>query len=224
MSCVNVAVCGNDSCGDENTCMTCGSWFKISGFGFGKLDIASASGDCNICSNAMSFDVRFPQCSHRVCVQCFKDIMLFDETRQHLGKVPFGCPPCPNGCSNPVKGRQCYCEEYDAIQEAWECDHPGEHKVWNDEENKSIGKPTDDAYGKAICPFCREKYDRSLHGFRTGYTKQIWASAEIDAVCYVCGTPSATRCKQCKIATYCSRDCQKQHWKAGHKHDCKTLV
>ena len=204
--------------------MDCGSWVKTCGFGFGKLDIALASGECNICSNEISFDVRFPQCSHRVCVKCFKDIMFLDDRRKHLDLVPFGCPPCPNGCSNPVKGRQCFCEEYDAIQEVWIRDNPEKHRMWYEAEMKSIETPSDDAYGKATCPFCREKYNRSLHGYMRGYTKQIWFGREIDAVCYVCGKPSANRCKHCKIAIYCSRDCQKRHWKEGHKHDCKTLV
>ncbi|XP_078665267.1 uncharacterized protein LOC144907777 [Branchiostoma floridae x Branchiostoma belcheri] len=27
-------------------------------------------------------------------------------------------------------------------------------------------------------------------------------------------------CAQCKLTRYCSRDCQKQHWSAGHKKSC----
>ena len=26
--------------------------------------------------------------------------------------------------------------------------------------------------------------------------------------------------KRCKAAWYCSKECQTQHWKAGHKIDC----
>ncbi|XP_078322908.1 uncharacterized protein LOC111123834 [Crassostrea virginica] len=29
------------------------------------------------------------------------------------------------------------------------------------------------------------------------------------------------RCSRCKAAFYCSRNCQIQHWKAGHKQECK---
>ena len=28
------------------------------------------------------------------------------------------------------------------------------------------------------------------------------------------------RCIQCKMIVYCGRDCQKKHWKAGHKKVC----
>ena len=28
------------------------------------------------------------------------------------------------------------------------------------------------------------------------------------------------RCIQCKLVVYCGRDCQKAHWKAGHKKVC----
>lgn len=31
------------------------------------------------------------------------------------------------------------------------------------------------------------------------------------------------RCAGCAVATYCSKDCQRQHWRAGHKNSCKTF-
>jgi hypothetical protein len=44
---------------------------------------------------------------------------------------------------------------------------------------------------------------------------------------YVCRQDDmATRfkvCARCKIATYCSAECQRNHWKARHKNECKTL-
>lgn len=30
------------------------------------------------------------------------------------------------------------------------------------------------------------------------------------------------RCSRCKSAYYCSRKCQKKHWRSGHKFDCVT--
>jgi hypothetical protein len=30
-------------------------------------------------------------------------------------------------------------------------------------------------------------------------------------------------CTRCKVARYCSKDCQKTHWKAGHKDECRCL-
>lgn len=32
------------------------------------------------------------------------------------------------------------------------------------------------------------------------------------------------QCKQCKVPRYCSRECQKEHWKKVHKKHCKYLA
>jgi len=48
-------------------------------------------------------------------------------------------------------------------------------------------------------------------------------------VCFTCGVPGDTEgvelsvCAQCKAAFYCSRECQKRDWKAGHKLDCASV-
>lgn len=31
------------------------------------------------------------------------------------------------------------------------------------------------------------------------------------------------KCGRCEAATYCSKECQKQHWKTEHKHGCGTF-
>ncbi len=31
------------------------------------------------------------------------------------------------------------------------------------------------------------------------------------------------RCGGCRSAAYCSRECQKQHWRGGHKHQCRAV-
>lgn len=42
--------------------------------------------------------------------------------------------------------------------------------------------------------------------------------------CSSCGAPSAAQtCSGCLTASYCSRDCQKGHWKCGHKQQCAGL-
>jgi len=43
--------------------------------------------------------------------------------------------------------------------------------------------------------------------------------------CWNCAEPSATmRCKGCKTALYCGKDCQKAHWSQGdHMHACAVL-
>ena len=47
--------------------------------------------------------------------------------------------------------------------------------------------------------------------------------------CEGCGTGTGEgkrlyACAQCKLAFYCSRECQKKHWKAGHKQHCATAT
>ena len=47
-------------------------------------------------------------------------------------------------------------------------------------------------------------------------------------VCSACGLPPRNNskllvCRNCKSAAYHNAQCQKIHWKGGHKHDCKIL-
>jgi Tfp pilus assembly protein PilF len=45
--------------------------------------------------------------------------------------------------------------------------------------------------------------------------------------CGSCGklVEGTLKCGRCKSTCYCSRDCQKAHWKhGGHKHECRPLV
>jgi len=51
------------------------------------------------------------------------------------------------------------------------------------------------------------------------------------AVATECSKPGCTKknmslkmCGRCKVAAYCSRDCQVAHWKQGHKGECAKLV
>ena len=37
--------------------------------------------------------------------------------------------------------------------------------------------------------------------------------------CFVCTKPAEKKCTQCKVLAYCSRDCQRMHWRT-HKHSC----
>lgn len=43
--------------------------------------------------------------------------------------------------------------------------------------------------------------------------------------CSYCGEQELDllRCSQCKSEFYCSKICQKQHWKKGHKESCKAM-
>ena len=37
------------------------------------------------------------------------------------------------------------------------------------------------------------------------------------------GSSNLKRCAGCKIAFYCSKECQKAAWKSGHKADCNSI-
>ena len=39
-------------------------------------------------------------------------------------------------------------------------------------------------------------------------------------VCAVCAAEAVSQCTNCKLVAFCSRRCQKAHWKAGHKGRC----
>ena len=83
--------------------------------------------------------VKFPtNCDHWFCVSCSRNILFWDEQRYHLSPIPFGCPQCPNGCINPVKGKQYYCDEYYEILDKWELEYPDQFKKWNDSQDFSI--------------------------------------------------------------------------------------
>jgi hypothetical protein len=37
------------------------------------------------------------------------------------------------------------------------------------------------------------------------------------------GSSNLLKCSQCQMVRYCSKECQKRHWKIEHKKDCKLL-
>jgi hypothetical protein len=145
-------------------CTTCGDWFKIGGFGWNTLHFRETDDPCAVCLQPSRKQLYFPaNCGHWFCVSCSRKILLWDETRYHLSPVFYGCPPCPNECINPEKGRQCYCEEYDVVQEQWEQQEATRFKEWNEEEHLSIelGETTQGSvFNSQRCPICRTKYER----------------------------------------------------------------
>lgn len=112
---------------------------------------------CCVCMGTKR-QVQFQQCQHWCCMHCMRSIMYWDETRYHLDPCRFGCPPCPNGCNNPARGTQCYCESYDAVMEEWERTNPAQYQRYNDAEHESIyeGEPANSAIGSRRCPICRQ--------------------------------------------------------------------
>jgi hypothetical protein len=132
-------------------------------FGWKELEFKESEEECVVCNETDNKHVKFPtNCGHWVCVYCSRNILFWDETRYHLSPVPFGCPPCPNGCINPVKGKQCYCLYYDEILEQWEQEKPEQYKEYNDAENLSIElseTTTGSVFCSKKCPLCRKKYE-----------------------------------------------------------------
>lgn len=50
------------------------------------------------------------------------------------------------------------------------------------------------------------------------------ASPLLPSLCAQCNTPTApNHCERCKRVTYCNRQCQTQHWKHGHKNECRSV-
>lgn len=47
-----------------------------------------------------------------------------------------------------------------------------------------------------------------------------------NAICFSCfqQTPKLDRCSACRRVAYCSKKCQTNDWKDGHKKTCKILV
>ena len=50
---------------------------------------------------------------------------------------------------------------------------------------------------------------------------------KLSKICAFCNkieetTDSFKICSRCKISIYCSKECQKKHWKAIHKNNCKS--
>jgi len=141
-------------CKANYLCMNCDS------FGWKELEFKESTEECAVCCNESNFTkVKFPaDCGHWFCAPCSRHILFYDEERYHLSPILFGCPPCPNRCINPSKGKQCQCEEYDDILDRWEKDYPKDYQDYNDAETLSIElKETTlgSVFGSRTCPLCR---------------------------------------------------------------------
>lgn len=147
-------------------CLNCGSWFKKGGFGWDELEFRQSNEECIVCNEISNTQVKFPtNCDHWFCISCSRNILFWDESRYHLSYEPFGCPPCPNECNNPIKGRQCDCEDYDEILEKWRQENPEQFKEYDDAENLSMesGETVGSIFSSGKCPLCRKEYKRMIY-------------------------------------------------------------
>jgi hypothetical protein len=80
--------------------------------------------------------------------------------------------------------------------------------------------------------WCRPGYDMqqfdyiagTLLSADAGHAHQIFCDIVASARprCFSCGTLHPRfKCTRCKIAVYCSQDCQRLHWSVDHKSVCK---
>lgn len=67
----------------------------------------------------------------------------------------------------------------------------------------------------------------ALEGNKKESNKEL--SVKDEQACFVCKAKKTSiegakllNCARCKIAAYCSKECQVMDWKAGHKFDCQT--
>jgi hypothetical protein len=112
----------------------------------GELRFLDTNEECLVCMENVFRKLLWP-CGHSFCISCSRNL---------LNPVDFGAPHCPNGCENPSRGKQCYCDEYDPILENWENEFPDQYERWNTAEDLSIHNSGD---GTCICPLCRIKWN-----------------------------------------------------------------
>ena len=66
---------------------------------------------------------------------------------------------------------------------------------------------------------CHIHFQKSM-GWSLNFSTE-WIKMELGTSCEVCGTSDAKRCVRCFEVAYCSKECQKKDWDAGHKVMCK---
>lgn len=155
-TCENYLFCQNEVFERRPFCLQCGLYTSMCN-GWNKLDIRDTELKCDICNIYTGREMKHPYCNagHYFCISCSRNILLWDEIKYHLSPVPYGCPPCPNKCNNPIKGRQCYCEEYNVIQSLWKINKPYQYEKWSDTESDSIHNSGE---MDRSCPLCRPEH------------------------------------------------------------------
>ncbi|GLD97470.1 hypothetical protein PINS_up006154 [Pythium insidiosum] len=54
----------------------------------------------------------------------------------------------------------------------------------------------------------------------TSGVQDFVSTEQLPALCVLCGQRASFTCSACKVAQYCSKEHQKDHWSHGHKTDC----
>ena len=136
------------------------------------LEFRDTNEQCGICMEQKGREMKFPTCSHWFCADCMRSIIRDKDPEEfRLDPVHFGCPPCPNGCTNPRRGRQCDCFEYCDLIDQWIENNSEGYQLWelSEEISQRQGSRmnweggrvliTHDSRGSRTCPFCRSETD-----------------------------------------------------------------
>ena len=68
--------------------------------------------------------------------------------------------------------------------------------------------------GVQLCHGCKKQFTPPLDADHDDYMPpSFWKEQGIELGMLL-------QCKRCKFVTYCSKDCQRQHWKQGHRLEC----
>ena len=132
-----------------------------------RLEFKDATEPCSVCFEQKDRVVKFPFCTHYFCIDCTWAVLHgHGESDYHISPVPYGCPPCPNGCENPIRGVQCYCLEYFnndedegplGVIQQWETSNPEAYETYMSSANWTC-VANHPVYGSGKCPLCRATY------------------------------------------------------------------
>ena len=64
------------------------------------------------------------------------------------------------------------------------------------------------------CANCHNKWDRMT----------LYPGGLISCSCTNCKAGKLMNCGRCKLVSYCSRECQQEHWHYSHKATCKKTL
>ena len=153
--------------------------YVVGPHGWGELEMVENSDECPICFESNNTKIKFPSgCGHSFCIDCTKHILIWEEPEiDEPSYESYGCPPCPNGCSNPPLGKQCKCDEYVkwcgwdglpddriCIVEKWRRTNEETRNKYYEREIEINSKIIEDLVseentrGNMRCPLCRSKF------------------------------------------------------------------
>ena len=77
---------------------------------------------------------------------------------------------------------------------------------------------------KCIMHLMEKLHSKNHPGLKSAIDDFVPKHMAWSEICANCGDQDKSKlkiCSRCKAFSYCSKECQVNHWKAGHKRDCK---